>query len=213
HPAAAGVLQPVDTGAGDHFGAAHSQPCRQDSGDPRVVRDAFLRNAQSRNAADVRLDLPHFLPLQPAQAFQAIGATALFQSPETGYLGGVGSDDQFAADLVWNGILPAERHHLPDAADRQPRAHGAGLIVKPTVQHAAVMPSLVPPNLRFFFEDSDARARKTFPQPVSGGQPYDAAADDYDAPGIHGGEQPALPLISATSRRARNFRSPSRLRG
>ena len=46
------------------------------------------------------------------------------------------------------------------------------------MQHAAIVPGLMPADARFLFEHCDLSARIPFPQPVSRSQPHDAAANN-----------------------------------
>ena len=66
------------------------------------------------------------------------------QIAQPGDFGLVGGDHQLAADLVRDAVFAAERDHLPDAVDRQPRLDRPGLVVEAAVQHAAVVAGLMP---------------------------------------------------------------------
>ncbi len=179
HPTLAGGPQAQSTRAPVYLGAARGQQLRgQRLADPRVIHDAFLRDAQRRHAAHVRLDLAHLLAAQPAQAFEAVGSAALLEAAQTRHFAFIGRHHQLAADLVRHTMLLAECHHLADSGYRQPRFSRAGLVIETAVQDAAVVAGLVPPDSGLLFEQSDARAGKALSETVRGRQADDAAADD-----------------------------------
>ena len=133
----------------------------------------------------VRLDFPNLLARELAQAEQAVGVAAFPEIFEPGqFLLGSG-DDNFPANFVRDAMFAAERDHLPESADAQPRFFRTGFVIKTGVKHAAVVAGLVRRQRGFFFQQQEARIGSRFQQAKAGGQSDNAAADDDDVMG-HG---------------------------
>ena len=66
----------------------------------------------------------------------------------------------------------------PGAVHAQARLVGAGAVVDPAVDHAAVVAGLVPGHFDFLLQHSDAQPREALGQLERGGQADDTATDD-----------------------------------
>ena len=186
HPARSLLAYRFHPRARDYAGAAFGEPRDQSIANLGIVHDAFLRHAQRGDAAHVGLNLAHLLAGHPAQAFQTVGDTALVEGAQAGRFGLIHRHHELAADLVRNGILLAELHHLANPRDGQARLHRSRFVVQPAVQHAAVMARLVAAHARLLFQHADARPWKAFGEAIRRRQSHDAAADNYHSLGIHG---------------------------
>ena len=100
----------------------------------------------------MRFDFAQFSGAEQAQAAQAVRKAALVQSMEARDFFRTRGHHDFPAYLVRNRVHLAELNHLPDAAHGEARLARAGLVIKPAVQHAAVVPALVPAHGGFLFK-------------------------------------------------------------
>ena len=81
-------------------------------------------------------DAAQFIGLDTAQAGEAVGGAPAEQFVETGQFFLAGGDDQFAADLMGNVMVPAEGDHFPNACDGQSGLERSGFVVETAVEDA-----------------------------------------------------------------------------
>ena len=103
--------------------AARAAPPRR----PRAARSRASPRGPATAALPGRWPLPR--SCRPRRRGTSLSSAATTSLPQTS---------------CGTAVLLAERHHLPDSRHRQPRLRGAGLVVEPAMEHAAVVPGLVP---------------------------------------------------------------------
>jgi len=94
-------------------------------------------------------------------------------------------DDEFAANLMGHVVVATERDHLLHTLDRHSCLDRPGLVVKPRVEHAAVVASLVLADFCLFFQNGDEGTGKLSAQFGAPFQAHDATADNDDALSAH----------------------------
>ena len=124
--------------------------------------------------------LVQFAGAELANVGHAVGGAALGQVGETIELRLPRRDDDLAAALVGDVVLLAELQHLLGPADRQPGLGGAGAVVEPAVDDAAVVAGLMLADIRFFLQHDDGNAGEALHKRQCGGESNDAAADHGD---------------------------------
>ncbi|MEN9468683.1 MAG: hypothetical protein RL630_416 [Verrucomicrobiota bacterium] len=82
-----------------------------------IINDAFLWDAEGCEAGGVGFDLVELGGVEPLEGFEAVLLAADFEVTQALEFGFVGGDDDFAADLMGDGVLAAEIGHEPDSAD------------------------------------------------------------------------------------------------
>ena len=108
-----------------------------------VVGDAGRGDHQGLQTDGVGLDLAQFFGADEAEAGQAVGFAALAEVFEAREFVGVGGDDDFATDLVGDGVFAAELDHGRGARHAEAGFQRAGLVVDAGVDDAAVVSALV----------------------------------------------------------------------
>ena len=129
--------------------------------DLRIIDDAFLRDAQRRHAAHVRLDLAHLLARPASAGLPGRWRAALVQGRAGAALRSSSAATTSLPQISCG--IPFSRQNstiwrMP--VDRQARLHRARLVVQAAVQHAAVVAGLMAADARLLFEHGDARAGK-----------------------------------------------------
>jgi hypothetical protein len=99
---------------------------------------------------------------------------------ETGNLLLVGCHDNLAAQIIWNVILGAKKNHPSDSFHRQTGFGRARLIVESTMQHATVVPSLVPARTLLLFKNEYGLRWESLQKAICCRQPHDSSADNCD---------------------------------
>src|SRR5206468_2589409 len=113
-----------------------------------------------------------------AEALQTVGIAALPQRFKAGKLVRCGSDDDFAALLVGDVMLAAEGEHLLEAPNGQLGLAGARFVIKPGVEHPAVVAALVLAEGLLLFQQKQFEAWPRLQESPGRGEPDDAAADN-----------------------------------
>ena len=109
---------------------------------------------------------------------QYVGFAALAQVFEAREFVGVGGDDDFAANIVWNGVFATELDHGRGSGHTEAGFQRAWLVVDAGVDHAAVVPALVAGNPAFFLQHQELEMREAASDFECDGEADDAAADD-----------------------------------
>ncbi len=183
-PDSPGVVLAVDGGDSrrrDHFPALGANQRDQGFADTRIIDDAFLRDSDCGDAGGVRLNFAEFVAGEHFEAFQAVLRAAFEEGLQARQLFLLGSDYDFSANFVRDGVFAAEVDHLPDAGYGETRFEGAGFVIESGVKHAAVMAALVAADGGLLFEDGDARIGKALTETPGGRESDDASADNHDA--------------------------------
>jgi len=128
----------------------------------------------------MRFEFPQFFPLQHSEAGDAVGLAALHEGLQAGDLGVAGGDDDFSGDLAGKIVFAAEGHHGGCAFDAHFGFQGAGFVVNPGVDYAAVVAALVPGDAGFFFQQQQPNPGQVASEMHCGGEADDATADDDD---------------------------------
>ena len=82
-----------------------------------IIGDARLRHKQPGDTAHMRLMRTYFVAIETPQALQSVGQPASMQLFQSGQLGFVHRDDDFAAAVVRDAVLLAEAIHRFAARD------------------------------------------------------------------------------------------------
>ena len=117
---------------------------------------------------------------EPAESLQSILLAALEERPETRHLVLARGDHEFAARIMNDAPRPAVRVHLREAGAHEAGASGAGLVVEPAVEHAAVARALVRPEARFLLHHREFGAWILGAQRARGAKSHEATADHED---------------------------------
>ena len=155
----------------------------------REVDDAGGRGVQAGHSARVGLELLYPVAVEPPQAGDPVRMPTALELVEPRQLVVARGDDDLAAALGRDAALVAVLVQQPRALDAQPRLERAGRVVDAGVDHAAVAPRLVHPDLAFLLENADAEPRAADQQLACHGQPDDPGTDDGEvalAGGING---------------------------
>lgn len=107
------------------------------------VHDAGVGHPQPGYAHRVRLALANLVGRQPGDPRQPIGFAAALEFLQPGQLLLPGGDDDLAAPFVGDVVLPAKAVHRLAPLDAQARLGAVRFVVKPGVDHAAVVSGLV----------------------------------------------------------------------
>ena len=126
----------------------------------------------------MEFDLAELGGAEPLEAFEAVFAAADFEVAEAGEFGFGGGDDDFAADVVGDGVFAAEIGHQADSAHGKPGFQRAGFVVKAAVEDAAVVRALMAAGGVFFFKDANGGTGLADEQFTGDGETDDASADD-----------------------------------
>jgi hypothetical protein len=62
--------------------------------------------------------------------------------------------DNLAAELIWDAMLRAERHHPPNTLNGQAGLRRTWLVVQPAMQDSTVVSGLVPAGAVFFLKQN-----------------------------------------------------------
>src|SRR5581483_3794191 len=139
--------------------------------------------------------------LDQRQVLDAVGQAALVEGLEAGQLVLGRRHDDLAAALDADAARPAELDHHPGPLHAEPGLGGAGAVVDPGMDDAAVVARLVRGEPRLLLEDDEPRAGGAAPQQAGGRQRHDPAADDrHVVPVGHGAV--VYPLATAARRSA-----------
>src|SRR2546423_1732920 len=87
------------------------------SRDRSVVGNTGTRYGHRRNAATIGLNFSQLLGPNHYKSRHFVGYAATHQLCKTSTLGFIGCDDDFAANIVWNGVLAAKLNHSPCTGD------------------------------------------------------------------------------------------------
>jgi tRNA-modifying protein YgfZ len=142
-----------------------------------VIDDAGLRHQKAGDTADMRLVLADFFGAQPFQPFEAVGVPAPLQLVQSRQLTRLDRHDELATAIVGNAVLGAEAVHRLPADHAIPGTQGAGLVIQPRVNDAAVVAGLMGGNRALGFQN-DQRQAMSGGESHGGRQADDAAADD-----------------------------------
>src|SRR6476660_5916317 len=122
---------------------AHSNdPVRHSLGDLRIIDYASVFSPEYGYAPDFRLALPDLASRQSPHS-DAVGMTALLESGETWQFFRSDSYDELSAAVMRNIFFSAKAIHRREAGAARSRLRRPRLVVKPGVDDAAVVPSLV----------------------------------------------------------------------
>ena len=144
---------------------------------PGEVDDRRAWRMDRAHGAGMRLDFPETLSADHLESRNSVGLTSLEQGLEPRQLGVIGCDNDFSAPIDGDAVRLAELHHAADALDAKPRLVGAGLVVDPRVDDAAVVPRLMSGDARLFFNDGEREPRKSPRECQGGRQPYNSSSN------------------------------------
>jgi hypothetical protein len=131
----------------------------------------------------VGLDFAELFGAEHAETFEAVLRSPVEEAGEAVDFFLCGGDDYFSADVVGDGMTPAEFDHLANASDCEAGSGGAGLVVETAVEDSAVVAALMLGYFRLFFQDGDLGVGEAFQEAVGGGEAYYAATDYCDTEG------------------------------
>ena len=147
------------------FAAAPADEFAELFADAGIIHDAFLRHVDRREAGGVRLD---FLDLFRVQVFASPAARWRCRGSQRFSKRGNSSSEvatTILPQISW--AMPCSRQkadHLLQARDAQFRLLRAGLVIKPGMQHAAVIAGLMRGEFGFFFEEQNFQAAASSPK-------------------------------------------------
>lgn len=139
----------------EDLGTGSSQEGDHGVADVLVVDDAFFGDAEGKEAGGMGFDFADLFRGEEAQTVESVLLAAGEEVVEAGEFGRIGSDDEFAADFMADGVLLAEGEHLANAVDGEASLGGAGLVVEAGVEDSGVVAGLVAADGGFLFKDGD----------------------------------------------------------
>ncbi len=144
-----------DGGARENLGAGAPQEGDHGVADVLVVDNSFFGDAEGEEAGGVGFDFADLFGGKEAEAAEAVLLAAGVEVVEAGEFGGVGGDDEFAADFVADGVLLTEGEHLADAVDGEAGFGGAGFVIEAGVEDSGVVAGLMAADDGFLLKDGD----------------------------------------------------------
>src|SRR5947209_13553483 len=109
-----------------------------------------------REAGGMRFDLLDLARAKFLESLKAIRRAAFEKRFEPWQFVRRGGHDNFSTGLMGDAVLAAKGEHLLQALDAEARLFGTRFVIKPAVEHAAVMPGLVSSQPPFLLEQQEA---------------------------------------------------------
>ena len=159
NPAAEVVVDGYNAGTGLENSAEALDLANEHVADGLVIDDTFLWNVQGGEASGVGFDLAESCGIQPLETFEAVLGSARFEFTEADDFGFVRGDNELSADFMGDSVFTAELGHEPNPAHGEAGFQGAGFVVEPAMEHAAVVRALVLARAVFFFKNANRRTR------------------------------------------------------
>ena len=144
-----------DGGVCEDLGTGRGEEGDHGVADVLVVDDAFFGDAEGEEAGGMGFDFANLFGGEEKEAVETVLLATGVEVVEAGEFGGVGGDDEFAADFVTDRVFLAEGEHLPDAVDGEAGFGGAGLVVEAGMEDSGVVAGLVATDGGFLFKDGD----------------------------------------------------------
>jgi len=137
--------------------------------DVLVVDDTFLGDTEGEEAGGMGFDFADLFRGEEVEAGEAVLLAAGVEVVKAREFGGIGGDDELAADFVADGVLLAEGEHLANAVDGKAGFRGAGFVVEAGVEDSGVVAGLVAADGGFLFKDGDLGVREAVLESEGGG--------------------------------------------
>ena len=167
--------------------------------DGGVVDNAFLRHVQGGLAGRMGFDLEQTRTIEAAQPGEAVGLSTGFEFVQARDFARVDGHDHFAADFMRNVFFAAVGGHGADPLDRETRLERARPVIKPGVEHPAVVGALMCPDRGFLLEQSKG-SDAPGPQQLPGRSQADQSSSNDQGIGRHGRRGRGLAKKKATLR-------------
>ncbi len=163
-------------GTGADLPAAFADHARERLSNEREIRDPRLRNPKGGEPARMRLIFRDLFGTQPTKTLKAVEVTAPLQIGQDGQLALGRRDDQLPTALIRDVLLFEEAIERLASFDARSRLQGAGTIVEPRMDDAAIASTLMKGEAGFGLQD-DQRAPSR-QEGLRCSEPDQATADD-----------------------------------